>query len=113
MTSAQAWAEQQNAYNTGMLGQQAGMQNMCAVEKQQTLGSQLERALKRADMLSEAITQLRDHLGPVLNENYPPEKDAGTPVNEGSPAMRMAGELINRLDQLHRAVNEIQRRAAL
>lgn len=106
------------AYNTNalgqsaMLGQQAAMMNACAVEKAETLGSQLERALKRADMLSEAINQLRDHLGPVLTDNYPPEKDT-TPVNAGSPAMRMAGELINRLDQLHRAVNEIQRRAAL
>lgn len=113
MTSAQAWAEQQNAYNTGMLGQQAGMQNMCAVEKQQTLGTQLERALKRADMLSDAINQLRDHLGPILTDNYPPEKDSGAVPTQGSPAMRMADELINRLDQLHRAVNEIQRRAAL
>lgn len=97
-----------------MLGQaqMAGMQNQCAIEKAQTLGSQLERALKRADMLSEALTQLRDHLSPVLTDNYPPEKDAA-PVAEGSPAMRMVNELIMRLDGLHRAVNEIQRRAAI
>lgn len=103
MTSAQAWAEQQ----------QRGMLNQCAVEKEPTLGTMLERAMKRTDMLSEAINQLRDHLGPILTDNYPPEKDNGATSSQASPAMRMVDELIGRLEQLHRAINEIQRRAAL
>lgn len=105
MTSAQVWAEQQ----------QRGMLNQCAVEKEPTLGTMLERAMNRTEMLGEALGQLREHLSPVLTGGEPPSAKEASPAVDGreSPAMRMANELINRLDGLHRTVNEIQRRAAI